>query len=156
MKVRGLSWILLSNIAEGLDLSVIDSRELSLDLQFKIRARHSYTYYSRESLTGRSGPWVCFHGWRDFIRVCFANGATRIQTAQGTWKDVDAFDKDLPRMERLNVGSIMAPRTMPDLCTHLGGLPKMLRRAAQAVQLDSQTSSEGLARIAPDVARIEV
>lgn len=140
MRVRGLDYSVLHRIADDLDMSLLDVREAGKDLAFKVRNKSSHTYYSRKGLTGRRINAVCFHGWRDFIRVCFVNGATRIKTANGTWANVDVFDKDLPRMAGQNVGSQIDPRTMPDLCTHEGGLPKLLKRAVQAARAVSPSS----------------
>lgn len=145
MKVSGLDSDILISILGGMRMFWINVRGIrQTAYEFKLRAIDSHTYYSRKNIHGRYGNWVCFHGWRDFIRVCFANGATKVATAYGTWKNAEEFDADLPRIEGQNVGSESEPRTMPELCTHEGGVPPLLRRAVKAVcSLDP--SSEAVA-----------
>jgi hypothetical protein len=137
MIIRGVGWERIKSIAQGLDLILADARLVgprTNAVSFKLRTKDAHTYYSRKSFTGRRGKYVCFHGWRDFIRVCFANGATRISTTLGHWSSVESFDSDLPRLAALNMGSESSPVSMPSLCTHEGALPALLNRAVEAVR----------------------
>jgi hypothetical protein len=98
---------------------------------FKVDAQTSRSEYARRSAPNGSGKEfgrrltaLCHHGWRDLTDGLFDAGAERVQTAQGSWKSREEFDRDLDRLARLNIGSIMYPFFFIQACEekHAGGL----------------------------------
>lgn len=139
MKVHGIDFTVLQKAANDLDMQLHNADRASWQAYtFTVRGKHSKTFYSRRGISGRRVLAVCFHGWRDFIRVAFASGATKVSSIYGRWESLTAFNNDLPRMAGLNVGSPTEPRTMPSLCTHEGPLPPLLTRVVKAARKEAQ------------------
>lgn len=64
-----------------------------------------YNPYSGEYWGGgRRLNALCFHGLRDFIRLCFEFGATRVQSVAGRWDSLAEFEDDLPRLAHDSLG----------------------------------------------------
>ena len=89
--------------------------EDSVATNVTLRPETSSSLYSRRAFTtNRRGPWLCWHGFEDFIRVMFAVGATRVKSSMGDWRSLDEFEMDLDRLGNINVGSIMYPAYLGD------------------------------------------
>lgn len=136
MRVKGLSFDHLQSISLSLDMALTNAREIGRFFSFRLVPKSSDTYYSRKTASGRRVKALCFHGWRDFIRVSFSRGATVITSTLGRWTSQEEFDADIPRIKALNIGSVQTPLTMLELCTHEGPLPPLLRRAVEVARTD--------------------
>lgn len=66
--------------------------------------------------TGRRGPWSCWHVFRDFCRALLEiapNASIRTSLAHYT---AENFESAYRETAYKNVGSMMYPRHMPELC----------------------------------------
>lgn len=60
---------------------------------------------------------VCWHGFRDYFRACFALAPGAIfRTAVDTWRGSEDFESRYRNSAGRNIGSQMAPRAMADAC----------------------------------------
>lgn len=67
---------------------------------------------------GRRVAAVCWHGHRDFMRAVFARDPdARIKSAIADYRGSEAFERDFPATAHRNVGSMMYPMFMKDVCT---------------------------------------
>ena len=75
--------------------------------------RISKSYYMNERRTHA----VCWHGFRDFFRACFALAPNaKFRTAIATWNGSDDFENRFRNTGFANVGSIMCPVRAIDVC----------------------------------------
>ena len=83
----------------------------------KIGARDSRGDGARRSASGRRGPWACWHAFRDVVRAIMAvDKDTRVTTSLARYVGSDGFEDTYPATAYTNVGSMIYPATMPDLC----------------------------------------
>jgi hypothetical protein len=83
----------------------------------RIVAKDSHGPGSRTTWTGRHGPWACWHAYRDVLAAIFAEYPdARIRTRMANYIGRTGFEDLYPATARDNVGSIMQPAYMPDLC----------------------------------------
>lgn len=83
----------------------------------KLGTADSYANGSRVSWSGRHGRWLCWHGFRDVIRAMFVeNPDAKVYTAQAKYIGADGFEVVYPATAETNVGSMVAPAYMPELC----------------------------------------
>jgi hypothetical protein len=73
---------------------------------------------TRTSWSGRHGPYVCWHAYRDVLAEVFRqypDAVVRTGLA-GVYRGAAGFRRDYPATADKNIGSQMAPAYMPDLC----------------------------------------
>ena len=86
------------------------------------RARNSGEYDemasgARRSWSGRRAPIACWHAYRDVLAELFIRYPdARVQTSMATYRGAQGFLNDFPDTAYKNIGSMMSPATMPDLC----------------------------------------
>jgi hypothetical protein len=81
-----------------------------------IRARDSRGPGARRSGSGRRGPWACWHAHRDVFREVFERyPEARINTAMAHYT-ADNFEETFPETANRNVGSMVRPAYMDNLC----------------------------------------
>lgn len=72
---------------------------------------------ARKSWSGRRIKAACWHAYRDVLIEVFAiNPDARVYTAMAKYKGVDSFNEQFPRTADQNIGSMMSPAYMPELC----------------------------------------
>jgi hypothetical protein len=72
---------------------------------------------ARKSWSGRRIKAACWHAYRDvMIEVFNINPSARIYTGMAKYKGIDGFNENYPRTADQNIGSMMSPAYMPDLC----------------------------------------
>lgn len=60
---------------------------------------------------------VCWHGFRDFFRACYAQAPDAVfRTGLDTWKGSDDFEARFRQSGHTNVGSPMCPRSACEVC----------------------------------------
>jgi hypothetical protein len=85
----------------------------------RLDVRDSRGLGARRSRSLRRGPYACWHAYRDVLGACFwVNPEAVIRTGMAVYRGRDGFTRDFPATGRVNVGSMMAPVTMPELCDH--------------------------------------
>ena len=83
----------------------------------KIGARDSYAAGSRTSWSGRHGRWACWHAFRDAVAaILLVDPDARVATSLAVYRGADGFLADYPATGDKNIGSLMSPAYMPDLC----------------------------------------
>jgi len=89
----------------------------------KLGTGSSYLHGSRTSWSGRHGKYLCWHGFRDVFRACFAvNPDARIKTGKTIYKGSEHFEETYISTGNQNVGSLFSPAYMPELCVgHCNG-----------------------------------
>jgi hypothetical protein len=71
---------------------------------------------ARRSASGRRGPYACWHAFRDvFAEVFRVYPDAKISTSMATYT-AGNWEDTYPATGTRNVGSMMEPRTMPQLC----------------------------------------
>ena len=72
---------------------------------------------SRHSWSGRATRAACWHAYRDAIRAVLTEypNAT-VKTAMARYEGLDGFESTYPGTAFINIGSMMQPTNMPDLC----------------------------------------
>lgn len=71
----------------------------------------------RRSWNGQRINAVCWHAYRDVMYAVFAiNPKARIATALAIYRGLDDFERKFPATGDRNIGSMMAPAYMPELC----------------------------------------
>lgn len=72
---------------------------------------------ARRSWSGRRMPAACWHAYRDVLMAVFDEYPNaRVQTGMATYRGRDGFMSAYPGTAYTNVGSMMQPAYMPDLC----------------------------------------
>ena len=81
-----------------------------------LRVKDSRGLGARTSWSGRHGPWACWHVYRDVIREALRKYPhARFVTAMARY-DASNFEETYPDTAHKNVGSVMSPAYMPELC----------------------------------------
>lgn len=114
MRVWSVSENTIGHIAHDMGITVIRLDHDRKGTNVTLRPIDSKSKYSRSSYqnmfgTQRRGPWLCYHGFEEFIRQAFDAGATRIKSSMGDWDCLETFEYDLDRLSMVNVGSIVCP-----------------------------------------------
>lgn len=112
MRITGSTMEIVSDIISGFDIEAKRLDQTSRNvITVALRAHTSDSPYARRQFrTGYRSVNLCWHGFRDFVSCILLLGATRVQTAMGDWDSLDTFNKDLPRLAMVNVGSMVEPR----------------------------------------------
>lgn len=75
---------------------------------------------SRTSWTGRHGPYACWHACRDVLHEVFRRYPNAVIRAGHGWRvtyrGLAGFLADYPETAHVNIGSVIDPVTMPELC----------------------------------------
>ena len=83
----------------------------------RIRAKTSGDRCARRSWTGRRGNAACWHAWRDVIRAILTEYPNAVvTTAQARYEGLTGFEETYPGTANNNVGSMMHPAFMTELC----------------------------------------
>lgn len=72
---------------------------------------------ARRSWSGRRIQAACWHAYRDGIRAVFdRNPDARVYTGMAKYIGVQGFEDNYPATANRNIGSMIQPAYMPDLC----------------------------------------
>lgn len=72
---------------------------------------------SRRSWSGRRGRWACWHLYRDVMfAALLVNPEARIKSSLADYRGIYDFQLRYPQTANKNIGSMVAPARMPDLC----------------------------------------
>lgn len=72
---------------------------------------------ARRSWSGRHGKWACWHAYRDVMEEIFnINSDARLRTSLAVYDGLDGFRENYPATAYKNIGSMMQPAYMPQLC----------------------------------------
>lgn len=114
--------------AEDYDGNILVERTEALSatgtrISVKLGTVDSFEHGSRTSSSGRHGRWLCWHGFRDVIRGALAvNPEAVIRTGKTVYKGRQHFEDTYTNTADWNVGSMVQPAYMPDLCVgHCAG-----------------------------------
>lgn len=95
------------------DWSIISAHKV----RFTLRTKNSRAFGSRTSWNGKHTPAASWEAFRDVLALIFARFPNaRIQTSLAIYKGKEGFLEEYPKTAHKNIGSQMAPCTMPD-CT---------------------------------------
>lgn len=116
----------------------------------RLSAVDSYGAGTRKAaMSGRHGPWVCWHAYRDVLKDVFetypdAVIRTGIGTGGTIYRGLPGFLATYPGTAYANMGSQLQPVMMPDLCEcdDSGGWPGGLRPAATTGDLVRRIDDE--------------
>jgi hypothetical protein len=96
---------------------------------------------ARRSSSGRRGPYLCWHGFRDvYVALFEAYPAAVIVTSMARYNGRVGFYDNYPATARTNVGSVMLPRYMPALCECIGNVPETAAQNRQAFEASFATN----------------
>lgn len=99
-------------------------RNGNYNARVRLVAHSSFGDGTRESASGRRGPWVCWHAQRDFFRALFEiepNATVRTGLGKGgVTYTAGNFETTFPDTYRVNAGSLYYPREFGGLCGHGG------------------------------------
>lgn len=119
MQITGISFDQFHAIVKSYDgIRVSDYRILSPNrFRVALRANSSYEPRARRTWSGRRGPYVCWHTYRDiFSDVYQLNPDARIATGMAVYRSQQNFLDTYPGTANKNIGSAFQPAYMPDLC----------------------------------------
>jgi hypothetical protein len=86
-------------------------------INVKLGTADSRRHGSRRAWSGRHGKWLCWHGFRDVFReVMNVNPNARIKTGKTVYKGRDHFESTYCDTADINVGSMVQPAYMPEMC----------------------------------------
>lgn len=72
----------------------------------------------RHSWSGRRTHAACWHAYRDVMRgILTKYPSARIRTALALYEGLDGFEATYPSTAYKNIGSMMQPAYMPELCS---------------------------------------
>lgn len=72
---------------------------------------------ARRSASGRHGPWACWHAYRDVLHALFiAVPDALVVTGLARYNGRAGFFAHYPATAETNIGSMVYPAYMPDLC----------------------------------------
>lgn len=79
---------------------------------------------ARTSASGRHGPYACWHAYRDVLALLFTEHPRAIvRTGLEIYRGAYGFMGNYPATGYRNIGSMMSPAYMPDLCDCDGMFP---------------------------------
>lgn len=83
----------------------------------RLRTKSSRGSGARMSWSGRHIPAACWHAYRDVLEALFEEyPQARVRTAMAVYKGKEGFRANYPYTAYKNIGSMMQPAYMPDLC----------------------------------------
>lgn len=86
-------------------------------ISVKLGTADSKAYGSRTAASGRHGKYLCWHGFRDVFRAVMAvNPTAVVRSGIAVYKGRDGFENTYPDTAYKNVGSMVDPSYMPELC----------------------------------------
>lgn len=86
-------------------------------VQIRIIVNSSRDPGARRSWSGRRTISACWHAHRDVYRaILTAHPAATIATAMATYRGIEGFEQTYPGTAYKNIGSMMQPAYMPELC----------------------------------------
>lgn len=86
-------------------------------ISVKLGTADSKRHGSRLASSGRHGKWLCWHGFRDVFRaVMEVNPEAVVRTGKAVYRGSKGFEDVYPSTGRQNVGSMVEPAYMPELC----------------------------------------
>lgn len=98
-----------------------ETGQLRNQCQARLTVSDSHGAGSRLTVSGRHGPYACWHLYRDVLREVFNQfpGAVIISGNywRVTYRGYDGFQELYPATGRKNIGSPIEPVTMPELCS---------------------------------------
>lgn len=72
---------------------------------------------ARRSWSGRRGKWACWHVYRDVMAEAFEiNPNARVKASLANYKGQRDFEQSYPATAYKNIGSMVSPAYMPELC----------------------------------------
>jgi hypothetical protein len=72
---------------------------------------------ARRAASGRRGPYACWHAYRDVLKALFLlYPHATVSTGLARYRHQEGFRELYPRTASMNIGSMVQPRYMPDLC----------------------------------------
>lgn len=107
---------------EHYDGNVITDRQSARQLSsrsvnLRLKVSSSRDVGARRSWSGRRMPAACWHAYRDVIRaILTAHPTATIRTGMAVYKGLEGFEETYPDTAYKNIGSIMQPAYMPNLC----------------------------------------
>lgn len=86
-------------------------------ISVKLGTADSRAHGSRRASSGRHGKWLCWHGFRDVFRAVMAvNPTAVVRSGIAVYKGAEGFESTYPDTAYKNVGSMVDPSYMPELC----------------------------------------
>ncbi len=82
----------------------------------RVLARSSYGPGARRSWSGRRSTAACWHVFRDVIRAALAQYPSAVFRTSMARYTAANFEDTYPATGNRNIGSVMQPVTMPELC----------------------------------------
>jgi hypothetical protein len=83
----------------------------------RLRVLDSRGAGARTAASGRHGPYACWHVYRDVLRELFGGyPRATVSTALASYRGADGFERNYPATRHRNMGSLLSPAYMPDLC----------------------------------------
>jgi hypothetical protein len=126
MQITGLSLDEFTRITDGISKAWYDGNIIvdtsahpitGTRCRARLRCRDSHGKGARRSWTGRRMPAACWHAYRDVMAAVFAKyPKARIATSMAVYNGRAGFQHNYPGTANKNIGSIMAPAYMPELC----------------------------------------
>lgn len=72
---------------------------------------------ARRTWSGRRGPYVCWHAYRDVLRAIFAlEPSAVIVTTMARYEGSEGFERTYPATADKNIGSMVRPAYMVEMC----------------------------------------
>lgn len=85
--------------------------------RLKVGVKDSRGPGARTSATGRRGPYACWHAFRDiFTEILSDDDNATIRTSLTVYRGWDDFQATYPATAYQNVGSMIYPAYMDELC----------------------------------------
>lgn len=76
-------------------------------------------YAARTSASGRRGPYACWHAFRDVLSLLMIRDPRAlVRTSLARYDGAAGFIRDYPGTADKNIGSMIYPAYMPELCDH--------------------------------------
>jgi len=83
----------------------------------RIVAKASRGAGTRRSWSGRRGPWACWHVTRDVLTEFFnENPDAKVTTSMAKYIGKAGFLSEYPATAYINIGSMVSPAYMDELC----------------------------------------
>lgn len=128
VKGEGYTPELVEAVALSLGMCTDNVRMIGRAVHFRLIPESSRSKYSRRTGTGRRVRACCYHGFRDFGREIFKLGATELgssvaaiagaseRSSKRRWYKSEDFERDLPELSHINIGSVYHPVDMFHAC----------------------------------------
>lgn len=101
------------NVRMHADAKAVSSRSS----RGRVEVLDSHGPGARRAWSGRHGRWACWHVYRDVLSELFdTNPEATIRTSLTVYKGARDFELIYPGTADKNIGSMMSPAYMPELC----------------------------------------